>query len=152
MKIVLKVFVLMVVIVFGSVCLTQAATLEEAKNLGIKAAAYVKANGKEMGAKELNDPKGQFVKGEMYVTLHDFKGIFLANPKVSAVVGHNHWELKDPNGRFFVQEMAEIAKTKGSGWISYDWSNPATKKIQKKKSWVQRVEGTDLFTLSGLFQ
>jgi cytochrome c len=152
MKIVLKVFVLMVVFVFSSVCLAQAATMEEAKNLGIKAAAYVKSNGKEMGAKELNNPQGQFVKGELYVTLHDFKGIFLANPKVSAVVGHNHWELKDPNGRYFVQEMAEIAKTKGSGWISYDWSNPATKKIQKKKSWIQRVEGTDLFTLSGLFQ
>lgn len=142
----------MSVFVFGSVCLVQAATLEDAKELGIKAAAFVKANGREAGVKELNNPKGQFVKGELYVTLHDFNGVFLANPKISAVVGHNHWELKDPNGRFFVQEMVEIAKTKGSGWISYDWSNPATKKIQKKKSWVQRVEGTNVYTLSGLFQ
>ena len=152
MKKIAKTLVPIFIFMFGFTGLAGAATMEEAKDLGIKAAAYVKANGKDKAIQELNNPKGQFVKGEMYVTLHDFKGIFLANPKLSAVVGHNHWDLKDPSGRFFVREMVEVAKTKGSGWISYDWSNPATKKIQKKKSWVQRVDGTDLFTLSGLFQ
>ncbi|MDD5168703.1 MAG: cache domain-containing protein [Syntrophales bacterium] len=151
MKKTLRSIIWATVILFGTACLAQAATLEDAKELGIKAAAFVKASGKDAGIKELNNPKGRFVKGEMYVTLHDFKGIFLANPKLSAVVGHNHWDLKDPHGKYFVREMIEIAKTKGGGWIEYSWSNPATKKIQKKKSWVQRVEGTDLYTLSGLF-
>jgi cytochrome c len=142
------IMLLVVMFFFGTV---HAATLEEAKALGEKAAAYVKANGKEKGIAELNNPKGQFVKGEMYVTLHDFKGVFLANPVAPAIVGQNHYDLKDPDGKYFVREMGEIAK-KGSGWYQYVWTNPATKKIQPKKSWVQRVEGTDMFTLSGLFQ
>ncbi|HVN95222.1 MAG TPA: cache domain-containing protein [Syntrophorhabdaceae bacterium] len=137
---------------FGGIYTAYAASLEEAKALGEKAAAYVKANGKEKGAAELNNAKGQFVKGEMYVTLHDFKGVFLANPVAPAIVGQNHYDLKDPDGKYFVREMIDIAKTKGSGWMEYMWTNPATKKLQAKKSWVQRVEGTEMFTLSGIFQ
>jgi cytochrome c len=134
---------------FGTV---HAATLEEAKALGEKAAAYVKANGKEKGAAEIGNLKGQFVKGEMYVTLQDYAGHPLANPMSPGLVGQNHLELKDPNGKYFIKECIDISKTKGGGWVEYTWVNPATKKVQPKKSWVQRVEGTEMYTLSGLFQ
>ena len=95
---------------FGTV---YAATLDEAKALGEKAAVYVKANGKEKGIAEINNPKGQFVKGEMYVTANDFTGTVLANPMSPGLVGQNHIGLKDPDGKLFVKEMVEIAKTKG---------------------------------------
>jgi cytochrome c len=140
---------LVVMSFFGTV---YAATLEEAKALGEKAAAYVKANGKEKGIAEINNPKGQFVKGEMYVTSNDFSGTVLANPMSAGLVGQNHIGLKDPDGKLFVKEMVDIAKTKGGGWLEYNWVNPATKKVQAKKAWVQRVEGMDVLTMSGLFQ
>jgi len=142
----------MSVLMFGFVCIAQSATMDEAKALGIKAAAHVKTVGTDKAVKELNTPGNPFDKGEMYVTLHNLNGVFLSNPKVPALAGQNHFNLKDPNGKLFVQEMIGIAKTPGSGWITYTWSNPATKKAQPKKAWVQRVEGTDLYTLSGLFQ
>jgi len=129
-----------------------AATLEEAKALGQKAAAYVKANGKEKGIAELGNPKGQFVKGELYVTSNDFNGVVLTNPTSPGLVGQNHIGLKDPNGKYFVKEMVEIAKTKGGGWLEYTWVNPATKKVQAKKAWVQRVEGMEVLTMCGVFQ
>jgi cytochrome c len=141
-----------VMVIFGATLIAQAATLEEAKTLGEKAAQYVKANGKDKGIAEINNPKGQFVKGELYVTLHDFNGMHLANPVSPKIVGQNHMELKDASGKAFVKEHIELAKTKGSGWVTYVWTNPVTKKVQPKKSWVQRVEGTDVYTLSGLFQ
>ena len=134
---------------FGTV---YAATLEEAKALGEKAAAYVKANGKEKGIAEIGNPKGQFVKGELYVTSNDLNGVVLANPMSPTLVGQNHIGLKDPDGKLFVKEMVEIAKTKGGGWLEYTWVNPATKKVQAKKAWVQRVEGMDVLTMSGVFQ
>jgi signal transduction histidine kinase len=144
-----SIVLLFVVFFFGTV---YAATLEEAKALGEKAAAYVKANGKEKGAAEIGNAKGQFVKGEMYVTLQDYAGRPVANPMSPGLVGQNHLELKDPNGKYFIKECIDIAKTKGGGWVEYSWVNPATKKIQPKKSWVQRIEGMDMYTLSGLFQ
>lgn len=148
-RVVCGIMFLAVVFFFGTV---HAATLEEAKVLGEKAAAYMKANGKEKGVAEIGNLKGQFVKGEMYVTLQDFNGVPLANPMSPGLVGQNHFELKDPNGKYFIKECIDIAKTKGSGWVEYSWVNPATKKVQSKKSWVKRVEGMEIYTLSGIFQ
>jgi signal transduction histidine kinase len=118
----------------------------------VKAAEFVKANGKEKGVAEIGNPKGQFVKGELYVTLQDTKGAPLANPMNPALIGQNHLGLKDPSGKFFIKDMIEIVNTKGSGWATYTWVNPATKKVQPKKVWVQKVEGTDMYTLCGIFQ
>jgi cytochrome c len=146
--------VLVVMFVFGVAYVAQSATLEEAKALGEKSAAFVKANGKDKGIAEISNPKGQFVKGnlEVYVTLQDFNGVALANPANPKLHGQNHMELKDPTGKLFIKEAIELAKTKGSGWTTYSWTNPITKKVQPKKAWVQRVEGTDMYTMCGIFQ
>jgi hypothetical protein len=152
MKKVTVCLVVAMALVFGAALVSQAATLDEAKALGIKAAEFVKANGRDKGIEEIGNPKGRFSKGELYVTLHGFDGVVLAfspNPKM---VGLNNLEVKDPDGRYLTKETAEIAKTKGGGWVEYSWVNPATKKIGHKKAWVQRVEGMDIYTLCGVFQ
>jgi cytochrome c len=140
------------VVLFFLGTLALASSLEEAKGFAEKAAAYAKASGKEKAAAEFNNPKGQFVKGDLYVFAQDFTGVMLANGGNPKLAGQNHLELKDPNGKLFVKEMVEVAKTKGSGWVSYSWTNPATKKVQPKKTWVQRVEGMDFYVGCGIFQ
>ncbi len=139
-------------LMIGGVYTANAAQLEEAKALAIKAADFIKANGKEKGLAEVNNPKGRFVKGELYVTVQDTNGIALANPMNPGLIGQNHTELKDPAGKYFIKEFIEIVKTKGSGWATYEWVNPATKKVQSKKAWLQKVEGTDMYTLCGVFE
>jgi len=44
-------------VVFGAVSLLQASSLDDAKTLAEKAAAYIKANGKDKGIAEINNPK-----------------------------------------------------------------------------------------------
>ncbi len=144
--------VLGMVFVFGVVSLTWASTPEEAKAFAEKAAAYFKSNGKDKAVAEFNNPNGQFKKGDLYVFAQDFTGLMLANGGNPKLSGQNHFELKDPTGKFFVKEMIELAKTKGGGWVNYSWTNPATKKVQPKKTWIQRVEGTDLYVGCGVFQ
>lgn len=144
--------VLATVFLLGAAFAGQAASLEEAKAFGKKAAAYVEANGKDRGIAEIGNPKGKFVKGDMFVTLLDTNGNYLANPVNSILVGQNHLNLRDADGRPFVNEMIEIVRTKGGGWVTYRFTHPVTKKLQLKKAWVQRVEGTDLFTICGIFQ
>lgn len=141
-----------VAVIFGMAVVSQAVPLDEAKALAEKAAAFVKANGAEKGIAEIGNSKGQFVKGDLYVVIQDMNGICKANPMVPAMNGVNCLNLKDPNGKLFIQDMISIVKASGSGWASYVWTNPATKKVQPKKVWVQKVEGTDLYTLCGIFQ
>jgi cytochrome c len=140
-----------VLVVFGFVCVAQAATPDDAKALAEKAAAFYKANGKEKAIAEFNNPTGQFVKGDLYVVLQGFDGVLLANGGNQKIVGQNHLELKDPNGKFFVKEMVDVAK-KGGGWVTYAWTNPSTKKVQPKKSWIQKADGADIMINCGVFQ
>jgi cytochrome c len=141
------------IFVISAALVAQASTQEEAKALADKAAAYWKANGKDKAIAEFNNPKGQFVKGDLYVVAHDFNGIVLAHGGNQKLIGVNLFEQKDPNNnKFFVKEQIEIAKTKGSGWVDFSWVNPLTKKVQPKTSWVKRIEGEDYFVNCGVFK
>lgn len=68
------------------------------------------------------------------------------------MAGSNHLQLRDVNGKYFIQEMIEVAKTKGSGWVEYSWTNPLTKKLQTKVTYVKKVEGADVFIGCGVFR
>ena len=142
---------LAVIFVMSSALVAFSATPDEAKQLAAKAMAFYKANGKEKAIAEFNNPKGQFVKGDLYVVVQGFDGVLLANGGNPALVGQNHLELKDPGGKFFVKEEVEIAK-KGSGWMTYQWVNPVTKKVGAKKAWIQRIEGENAFINCGFFE
>jgi cytochrome c len=152
MKKVLAGIALVTCVVLGSVFAVQAASLDDAKAMAEKAMAYMKANGKDKAIAEYNNPKGQFVKGDLYIIAQGFNGVMLANGGNPKLVGQNHLEVKDPNGKLFVQEMVQVAKTKGTGWVEYSWTNPTTKKVQAKKTWVMRVEGADFYIGCGVFQ
>ena len=152
MKKIVCTVVLSFLAVFGFMCAVQAAPEDDAKALAQKAAAYAKANGKEKATAEFNNPKGAFVKGDMYISSNDFNGICLANGGNPKLVGQNHLGLKDASDKYFMKEMVEIAKTKGGGWVNYSWTNPTTKKVQAKTAWVQRVEGADYFVACGIYK
>jgi cytochrome c len=152
MKKVAGLMVLVMFFVFATVMVGFAGPLEDAKALAEKAAVFAKANGKEKAVAEIINPKGQFVKGDLYVTLQDTSGLNLANPMNPGLAGQNHLELKDPAGKLFIKEIIGVIQSKGSGWVTYTWTNPATKKVQPKKAWAQKVEGTDMYTMCGIFQ
>lgn len=151
MKKVTVCFAVALAVFFGAALVAHAATADDAKALAQKAAAFYKANGKEKAIAEFNNPKGQFVKGDLYVVVQGYDGVLLANGGNQKIVGQNHLELKDPSGKFFVKEQVETAK-KGGGWVTYSWANPVTKKIGAKKAWIQAIEGENSFINVGFFQ
>ncbi len=144
--------VVALMVMAGMVLVAQAATEGDAKAMVEKAVVFWKANGKDKAIAEFNNPKGQFVKGDLYIHAHDFNGILIANGGNTKIVGMNFLDIKDASGKFFVKEQMEVAKTKGSGWVSYMWTNPATKKVQQKMAWVQRVEGENVFIGCGFWK
>lgn len=115
-----------------------------AQTLVKEAVAFAKKNGKEALTKETNQGQGRFhVKGgdELYIFIYDTQGVCQAIGFQSQMVGVNRWGLKDPDGKFFLQEMITIAKTKGSGWVDYKYPNPKSGKIEAKASYVEFLDG-----------
>ncbi len=120
--------VILCLFVAVSVSAQQWGTPEEAKMLVEKAGAYVKANGEEKALKEFSNPKGEFVKGDLYVFAVDPKGVLLANTNVPHNVGKNIYNMLDSKGKLARKEYIDLANSKGSGWVQYHQLNPVTKK------------------------
>jgi cytochrome c len=134
----------------GSDQKTTKYTRQDVQNLVQKAYDYVKANGKEKALKEFMDPKGPFVKGELYIYAYDYNGTVLSHGGDPTLVGKNLIGYKDPNGVPAVQEASNLAKTKGSGWFECMFPNPLTKKQQNKLVFVKKVDD-NWFLGSGLY-
>lgn len=126
----------------SAVAAGEKGTADEAVALTKKAAAYIKANGKDKAYAEFNNPSGQFKDRDMYIFVVDFNGKTLAHGANPKLVEKNTIELKDADGKLFVKEFIDVAKNKGHGWVDYKWPNPVTKAIEAKTSYIEKVDDT----------
>ena len=113
-------------------------TAEEAIALVKKATAHIKANGAEKAFAEFNNPSGQFIDRDLYIAVFDMKGVNVAHGTNPKLIGKNLMELKDVDGKTFIKSWYEVAAKSGSGWVDYKWTNPTTKVIEKKSTYVEK--------------
>ena len=118
-----------------------AATKDDAVAMVKKAVALIKAEGPEKAYAEINKG-GQFVDGEIYPIVQSLEGINLANPINLKLLGNNMSEAQDVDGKFFVKYMTALASKQASFWYDFKFANPATKKIQPKDIYCERLDET----------
>jgi cytochrome c len=115
-------------------------TAAEAEALVKKGIQLIKAEGREKAFAEINNPKGKFVDRDLYIFVYDMNGKCVAHGFNPKMIGKELLEMKDTDGKYFVKERVEIAKTKGKGWQDYKFTDPITKKIEPKSAYVERLE------------
>jgi signal transduction histidine kinase len=125
-------------------------TADEAKALMEKASAYIKAEGKEKALEEFSNPKGNFIDRDLYIFANDLNGKTLAHGGNVKLVGKDMSKLQDAKGEYFIQKMNEVAKTKGSGWVDYQWTNPVSKKTEPKSTYVLKID--DYYLGCGIYK
>jgi cytochrome c len=124
-------------------------TQKDAQALVEKAAAYVKANGKEKWMQEIAASNSEWVKPELYVFAYDLTGTLVSDPNPK-LIGKNMYEVPDVDGKLFRKEIIDTAKSKGSGWVDYKFKNPTTGNIQAKTAYFQKVN--DIVLVSGIYK
>ena len=115
----------------------QYGTMEEAKAMSLKAAAYVREQGRDAATKAFMSPGAPWHDRDLYVFVLNGKGVNLAHGISPALVGKDLSELQDVTGKYMVKEFLEV-KTEGS--VEYFWENPKTKEIETKSSYIVRVD------------
>ncbi|KIL98511.1 hypothetical protein CCC_01961 [Paramagnetospirillum magnetotacticum MS-1] len=126
-------------------------TQDQIQALTIKAAALVAANGVEK-AKEAFHREGEFRFGEIYVNVIDANGTWLIYPPNPRNEGKSVLNVKDSNGKLLVQEIIQVARDKGEGWVEYHWLNPASNRIEPKITYVKNVPDKGVITYIGLYK
>jgi polar amino acid transport system substrate-binding protein len=103
---------------------------------------FVVEQGKDKALGVFNDPKGEFVRGELYIIAYDFKGTRLAQPYMPEAIGENALNVTDLNGVTIVRNMLNVAR-RGNGTLYYVWANPIhNNKLETKLSYVEKVDDT----------
>ena len=106
------------------------------------AAAYARANGKEMAIAAFNNPNGSFATDNVYVFAEDYDGMALAEPFEHHLVGTSIRNMTDRYGVPLVMNLGETAGY-GIGFVSYDYPDPENNRtITPKLSVVADVDGT----------
>jgi signal transduction histidine kinase len=124
------------ILAIGAGFAAERATLDEAKALAEKAAADMKAVGPEKAMAEFNDPKGGYQDRDLYVFVYTLDGKIVCIPGIPALLNRDATTLKDVDGKEFGKTVLEIARTTGSGWLDLRMTNPISKKIEPKRSYV----------------
>ena len=118
------------------------ATKPEAIAMVKKGVAFIKANGKDKGHAEISTKGGQFTDRDLYLVVYGLDGTVLAHGANEKMIGKNLIDLKDIDGKLFVKERVELGKTNASFWQDYKFTNPATKKIEPKAMYCERLDET----------
>jgi len=90
--------------------------LEEARNFSLN-------NGRDEALKAFNDPRGMFVRGDLYIFAYDLNGTLLAHPYLHNLIGRNNLDLVDLNGVHIIKNLMEVAK-RGGGFAYNVYPNP----------------------------
>jgi signal transduction histidine kinase len=113
------------------------------------AVQVIQEKGVDYGYKLLNTR--HFFRGEVYPFAGTLDGTLHAHPANKDLVGKNHLELKDTQGKLYYKEFIEVAKNQGSGWVDYYWLRHGEKEPTLKKTYVKRVPGTEVWVGAGYY-
>jgi signal transduction histidine kinase len=134
----------------GAAGAADKATKEEAVAMVKKGIAFIKANGKDKGYAEITSKTSQFKDRDLYLVVYGLDGTVHAHGANEKMVGRNLIDLKDIDGKPFVKERVELAKTKGAFWQDYKFTNPVTKAVEPKQMYCERLE--DAVVCGGVYK
>jgi hypothetical protein len=119
------------------------ATKEEALAMVKKGIAFIKTNGLDKGYAEISNKGGSFVDRDLYLVVYGLDGKCLAHGANPKQIGKDLLDLTDVDGKYFVKERVELARSKPTGfWQDYKFTNPVSKKIEPKTMYCEKLGDT----------
>src|SRR5262245_39543644 len=133
---------LIIVFAFEPATAAEFATREEAVAMVKKAVSFIKEEGPDKAYVEFTNKGSRFHDRDLYITVLGLDGKVLAHGQREDLVGQVLIDAKDPDGKLFIKERAELARQQPSFWQNYKFMNPATKKLEPKQMYCERLNAT----------
>lgn len=135
-----KSLVLFALIALGSLS-AFAQTTEEARMARLtafvdSAVAYYKANAVDAASEaavlaQFSDPKGPWVKGELYLYVYETSGVCVAHGAKKSLIGHSLMALRDNRGHYLIRDIVSgVSKTGATSShfadaLRFNFTNPS---------------------------
>lgn len=141
-----------VIAVAGTAPAQERGTPADAKQMVEDALAHIKQVGPAQAFEDFSTPGGKWHKKDIYLFCYDLEGTCTCQGTNRPMIGKNLIDFKSADGQPFVRNIVDIAKTKGNGWIEYQWPHPQTKKMEAKRAYIARIPGYDGLVGSGAYK
>ena len=116
-------------------------TTDEAHDMVLRSIEFMQAHGKQSLIDEVNKrEQGRFVERDLYLlvlNLDDYK--FVGHGTNAGTVNYDGRLVKDPDGKEYMREAVDLAKTRGEGWVDYKYNHPVTHDMMRKRTFVKRA-------------
>jgi methyl-accepting chemotaxis protein len=89
--------------------------------------------------------------GKEYFWVNDMTPTMLMHPFSKKLLGQNIGGLKDNSGKLFFQEMLDVVKRDGAGFVQYDWPKPGSEAAVPKISYVKGFKEWSWIVGSGIY-
>jgi diguanylate cyclase (GGDEF)-like protein len=90
-------------------------------------------------------------RNDEHIFIINHKGNILLHPLDPDIEGHNIYTSNDPHMAEVVPVFEGVLKNRVNGFINYEWHHPATKRLDKKTTFVKHIPNTDWLIGSGFF-
>ncbi len=125
------------------------AVARDAEAIVGKAVKHIKAAGAQKAYEEFTNGK-DWKDRDLYVVVYALDGKVMAHGQNPKMVGKDLIDMKDPDGKPFVRERVDLAKSKGKFWQDYKFTDPVTKKVLPKQMYCEKVDETAV--CSGIYK
>ncbi|CCG42927.1 cache domain-containing protein [Magnetospirillum molischianum] len=129
---------------------TEKGTADEAIAMTRKAVAFLSKEGPDAALTAFTGKDPRFNDRDLYVIVYGQDGKCLAHGANPKLVGKDLIENQDTDGKFYIRERVEAAKSKSSFWLDYKFTNPTTKKIEPKSTYCET--STDKIVCVGIYK
>ena len=136
----------------GTVAMAQEsrATRGDAEKMVKKGVELLKRSGMDKAVAEFTAPSKTYIDRDLYLVIYDLNGMCVAHGQNPRQVGKPLIELKDPDGKLFVKERVELARSQGKFWQDYKFTDPLTKKVLPKQMYCERSD--DVVVCGGIYK
>jgi cytochrome c len=128
------------------------ATAAEATAMVKKGVTAIKGAGADKDSiyKEVNSKNPKWVDRDLYLVVYGLDGTVRAHGANTKLVGENLIDMLDIDGKPYVKERVDMAKSKGTFWQDYKFTNPTSKKIEPKSMYCERLD--DMAVCAGVYK
>jgi signal transduction histidine kinase len=139
-------------LVSGLVFAETKATAAEATAMVKKGVAAIKAGGKDHDKlySEVTAKDAKWADRDLYLVVYSMDGSVKAHGANAKLVGNNLMDMLDIDGKPYIKERIDLAKSKGSFWQDYKFTNPTSKKIEPKSMYCEKVD--ELVACAGIYK
>jgi uncharacterized protein len=117
----------------------QFGTADEAVAMVKRVQARFQRDGAERTFAAVTAQDPAFRDRDLYVYIMNFDCVIQAHAARRELVGKSLWDFRDQDGIYPARNTVETARTKGSGWIDYRWTNPKTGQVEAKSTYVEKL-------------